>query len=142
MLSRSFSPRRYRRLLWLSSLADMRWASSMITRSQWTCSSPGRISCRLARSREVMTCGRSSHWFIPNWLCMSEPLITTNCWSNFSSISRCHWKVRLAGQTMSIRSTKPRSLSSLMRRPAMMVLPAPASSARRNRTLGSFMKYS
>ena len=33
----------------------MRWASSTMTRSQWTCRSPGRISVRLARSSEVMT---------------------------------------------------------------------------------------
>ena len=54
MLSRSSSPSRYLWLLWDSSLADIRWASSMITRSQVACLSPARMSSRLARSKEVM----------------------------------------------------------------------------------------
>ena len=128
--------------MWVSSLADMRCASSMMTRSQVACLSPARMSSLLARSREVMTWLLSSHWFIPNWSRMLLPLSTWNCWSNFSNISRCHWKVRLAGHTTRILSASPRSFSSLTNRPAMMVFPAPASSASRNLTLGSFIKYS
>src|SRR5437867_11619944 len=65
---------------------------------------------------------------------MSWPLSTRNFVSNFSLSSRCHWKARFAGQTIKIRSASPRSSSSRIRRPDMMVLPAPASSASRNRT--------
>ena len=95
----------------------MRWASSTMTRSQWTCRRPGRMSSRLARSRDVMTCFCSSHWLTPNWSRMSPPLRTRNFSSNFSLSSRCHWKARLAGQTIRIRSARPRSFSSRMSKP-------------------------
>jgi hypothetical protein len=41
---------------------------------------------------------------------------------------------------ISVRFTSPRILSSLMRSPAMMVFPAPGSSASKNRIRGSFIK--
>jgi hypothetical protein len=46
----------------------------------------------------------------------------------------------LAGATISVRVTSPRILSSLSRSPAMIVLPAPGSSASKNRMRGSFKK--
>jgi hypothetical protein len=49
--------------------------------------------------------------------------------------SSCHCSTRLPGQTMRQRWRSPRAISSLMRRPAMMVLPAPGSSARRTERL-------
>src|SRR5438128_11519072 len=55
---------------------------------------------------------------------------------NLSASSRCHWKVRFAGVTISVRRIKPRAFSSLRRSPAMIVLPAPGSSARRKRMRG------
>ena len=67
-------------------------------------------------------------------------LRTVNFSSNFSLSSRCHWKVRLAGHTTRTRSAKPRSFSSRSSRPAMMVLPAPASSASRKRTRASLQQ--
>jgi integrase len=47
--------------------------------------------------------------------------------------SSCHWSARLPGQTTKHRCRSPRAISSLMRRPGMIVLPAPGSSASRNR---------
>lgn len=48
----------------------------------------------------------------------------------------CHWNDRLAGVMMSVRLTRPRIFISLSSSPAMIVLPAPGSSARRNRMRG------
>ena len=56
------------------------------------------------------------------------------------SRAECHWKVRLAGVTMSVRFTSPRIFIFLSSSPAMTVLPAPGSSASRKRTRGSLMK--
>ena len=67
--------------------------------------------------------------------------ITSKTSPNLSFISRRHWSVRLAGVTMSARSHNPRSLSSFRSRPAMMVFPAPGSSASRKRTLAFGSKY-
>jgi len=50
---------------------------------------------------------------------------------NFSRISSCHCSTSIPGQTMRQRFTSPRTISSLMSRPAMIVLPAPGSSASR-----------
>ena len=47
---------------------------------------------------------------------------------------------RFAGVTISVRFTRPRIFSSLSSRPAMIVLPAPGSSARRNRMRGSLQE--
>ena len=58
----------------------------------------------------MMTCFCSSHWFTPNWSRMSSPLMTRNFSSNFSFSSRCHWKARLAGQTIRMRSAQPAQL--------------------------------
>jgi hypothetical protein len=75
------------------------------------------MSARLARSSDVMTRLRSSHWLTPNWSRMSWPFRTRNFSSNFSFSSRCHWKARFAGQTIRMRSARPRSSSSRMSRP-------------------------
>src|SRR6202035_2225353 len=74
----------------------MRCASSTIIKSQWTWRRPGRISVRLARSSDVMSCFCSSHWLTPNWSRMSSPLMTKNFSSNFSLSSRCHNQDALA----------------------------------------------
>ena len=49
--------------------------------------------------------------------------MTSNFSRNLSFISRCHWNVRLAGATISVRLTRPRAFSSLSSSPAMIVLP-------------------
>ena len=48
--------------------------------------------------------------------------------------SSCHCSARLPGQTMRQRWRSPRAISSLMSSPAMIVLPAPGSSASRKRS--------
>jgi site-specific recombinase XerD len=68
----------------------IRCASSMMTMFHWTCRKPGSTSVRLARSRDVITCCRSSHWFTPYCSRMSLPRSTSNFSSNLSFISRCH----------------------------------------------------
>ena len=52
-------------------------------------------------------------------------LMTVKVSPNLSCSSRRHWSVRLAGVTMSVRSTRPRNLSSLMRQPGHDGLPGP-----------------
>ena len=54
--------------------------------------------------------------------------------------SRCHWCDEVGRATMSMRSASPRMRSSLRSRPAMIVLPAPGSSARRKRMSGDLRK--
>ena len=62
---------------------------------------------------------------------------------NLSHSSSCHWLTRLPGATIRQRSKSPRMISSLMYSPAMIVLPAPGSSASRNRSgwRGSISPY-
>jgi hypothetical protein len=62
--------------------------------------------------------------------------ITKYCDEHQRCSSSCHWMVSGAGQRISTRSTASRSRSSLMSSPAMMVLPAPGSSANRKRRRG------
>ncbi len=61
-----------------------------------------------------------------------SPRMTSKLSRNLSLSSRCHWNVRFAGATISVRRTSPRALSSLSSNPAMIVLPAPGSSASRS----------
>jgi hypothetical protein len=61
-----------------------------------------------------------------------------NSSENLLASSSCHCRETSGGTTMSTRSASPRKRSSLRSRPAMMVLPAPGSSARRKRTSGDF----
>ena len=67
-------------------------------------------------------------------LSMSDRVRMSKGRSNFSSSSSCHCCTRLPGATIRQRFRSPRSISSLMSRPAMIVLPAPGSSASRNRS--------
>ena len=94
------------------------------------------VALREVERRDDLFC--SSHWLTPNCSRMSSPLRTMNFSSNFSLSSRCHWKARLAGANDQDSLAMPRSFSSRNINPAMIVLPAPASSARRNRTRASF----
>ena len=54
-----------------------------------------------------------------------------------SHISLRHWSVSALGQRTSIRETSPRCISSRMSSPAIIVLPAPGSSASRKRMRGN-----
>ena len=100
------------------------------------------MSARLARSSEVTTFFSRIHWFTPNCARNSLPFSTTNVSSNFSCSSRCHWNARFDGATIRTRSARPRNYSSRISSPAMIVFPAPASSASRNRTRASFSRWS
>ena len=51
---------------------------------------------------------------------------------NLVASSSCHCSTRPPGAMMSIRVRSPRSINSLAYKPAMIVLPAPGSSASRN----------
>ena len=68
---------------------------------------------------------------------------SSNCSSNFSLSSSCHCSVSEPGATIRQRSSSPRINSSLISRPAMIVLPAPGSSASRKRIgwRGSMCSY-
>ena len=66
--------------------------------------------------------------------------MTSKLSRNLSFSSRCHWNVRFAGVTISVRWTRPRIFSSLRSSPAMIVLPAPGSSASRKRMRGSLQE--
>ena len=47
----------------------------------------------------------------------TSPRMTSKFSRNLSFSSRCHWKVRLAGATISVRLTRPRAFSSLSSKP-------------------------
>ena len=117
--------------------ADILWASSQITRSHpasgvrkrfWTSSS------RASLSRRAIASGVSMNQF-PELAAsrLSFVMISNRSWNRRDS-SSCHCSARLPGQTTRQRSRSPRAMSSLIRSPAMMVLPAPGSSAKRNRS--------
>jgi hypothetical protein len=78
--------------------------------------------------------------FTANWTRRSATAEDEKLLIDFSRRSRCRWKPKLAGVTIRIRSASPRSFSYRIRRPAMMVLPAPASSASGKRTRASFRR--
>ena len=52
---------------------------------------------------EVTTWFFSIQGFWPYWLRRTSPRMTSNDSRNLSFISRCHWNVRFAGATMSVR---------------------------------------
>ena len=106
--------------------ADILWASSQTTRSQSDCSSLAwSVSSRLSLSRRQIT--REFSW---NQLpvradsSLSFVMISNGKWKRRSS-SSCHCSARLPGQTIMQRCRSPRTITSLMSSPVMIVLPAP-----------------
>ena len=104
--------------------ADILWASSQTIRSQSDCSSLAwSVSSRLSLSRRQIT--REFSW---NQLpvradsSLSFVMISNGKWKRRSS-SSCHCSARLPGQTIMQRCRSPRTISSLMSSPVMMVLP-------------------
>src|SRR5438105_3391738 len=66
-----------------------------------------------------------------------------NVSSNLLYNSSCHWMVKGAGVRISTELMTPRSFSSFSSNPAMIVLPAPGSSAnkKRSRAWGNIRSY-
>ena len=86
--------------------------------------------------KSIWTYGSSSCQGLVSCCWSTAEKMTSNVSPNQRSNSSCHWIVSGAGQRMSTRSIASRSFISLMSRPAMIVLPAPGSSASRKRSRG------
>ena len=133
-------PRRYR-FVYLTSppknVADSLCASSHTTRSQpasGACSFCCTSSSRDSLSRRAMTRSVSRNQLrVRAASSLSLVRISKGSWNRRYS-SSCHCSARLPGQTIRHRSRSPRATSSLINSPAMMVLPAPGSSASRKRS--------
>ena len=111
--------------------ADSLWASSTTMRSHSLCFSFSLYSSFLARmSMEEMQKGRSLNGSSSFRI---RAFRTSKSRENFSFSSSFHCSASPPGQTMRQRFISSRTMSSLISRPVMMVLPAPGSSASRNR---------